>query len=55
MQSGPIWEVKIAIISFSMTRSCSLQKLLADLGVNANVNTAVISIILILTVLKLDL
>ena len=36
MQSGPIWEVQIAIIFhfFSMTRSCSLQNLLADLGVN---------------------
>ena len=28
-QSGPIW-----VVLFSMTRSCSLQKLLADLGVN---------------------
>ena len=40
-QSGPIWMIKIAIIfiSFSMTRSCSLQKLLADLGVNVIVVT----------------
>ena len=36
IDSGTIWVVKIAIIfiSFSMTRSCSLQKLLVDLGVN---------------------
>ena len=36
MQSGPMWEVKIAIIFhlFFYDRSCSLQKFLADLGGN---------------------
>ena len=36
INSDAIWEVKSQsyFTSFSMTRSCSLQKLLADLGVN---------------------
>ena len=60
MQSGPIWAVKIIFHLFFYNKELQLLKLLADLGVNVILVSTpakhcITSIILILTVLKLEL